>query len=181
MAGKTALAAKLDEALQSMSHEIIARALAEVDSSTSIGDLLEDFQEAGYRDDLEKMSVRDFAIAVIGNSRMSMRRRSIAGRLGGGGIMDSDFNTRTQEGREAIDEAICRVLESKGSASAEEIRSSIGGSPPQIRESAARLGAVGKVHKTGERRATRYHWSETSEAAPKPAKRKSKKKTSRKR
>lgn len=134
----------LNRAQASMSTVVLQNALRDLPGSMSMGQLIDDVGGSSYSDFFRNMSINAF-IELRGGGKK-------AAAAGGG------FNTRTQSGRDEIDAAVTRCLEAAGVAGAEQIRSEIGGSAAQIRESLTRLAQDGLVTRSGEKRATKYHW-----------------------
>lgn len=68
-------------------------------------------------------------------------------------------NTRSTSGRKKYDKAVldCISQYDDNGASANDIRSEVGGNEDQLRKSAARLTKAGETRRTGNCRATRYH------------------------
>lgn len=141
----------LDEAIArvqgSLSKQVLMTAIAGLPGTTSMGQLIDEFAGSEYNETFRGMSLNAFVDTVMGT----------ASRKGGGGG-SGGFNTRTQAGREGMDAAVSAALENAGTAGAEEIRGSVGGSAAQIRESFARLMDAGLVSRSGQKRGTRYSW-----------------------
>jgi hypothetical protein len=139
----------LNRAQASVAKAVLMRAISSLPGSMTMGQLIDDFAGSEHNEFFRDMSLNSFIQAVEGRSD---------GRSRGGADAGSEFNTRTQEGRDEIDAAVARFLESGEDRSSEEIRAAIGGTPPQLRESMARLAQAGMVVITGQKRGTRYAW-----------------------
>ena len=119
------------------------------------------------------MSLRDFVDAI--GERPAKGRGTKAAKRGAMRRASGKLNTRTSVGRNKLDDAISRFLESVGSARAEEVRKAVGGTAAQIRQSMSRLMQARKVSKKGQKRSTEYSWKAGSKSPTRssaPSKRK---------
>lgn len=140
----TALDEAISRATAGLSRQVLSQAIAGLPGTTSMGQVTDDFAGSTYNEVFRSMSLNQFVDTVMGTGS----------RKGGGG----GLNTRTAAGRESMDAAVSAALESAGTAGAEEIRASVGGSSAQVRESMVRLMEAGSVTRKGEKRGTRYTW-----------------------
>ncbi len=108
------------------------------------------------------MAGADRALTRRGRKKVSRKK---AGRLKGAkrkkkatrSRRPAKVNSRTEEGRAALDAAVGKVLASaKGPSRAENLRAAVGGTPAQVRHSLSRLMAEKKVTKSGQKRGTAY-------------------------
>lgn len=145
----------VDRTIASMSREVLVRALKEMPSNTTVGELLDAFT-GNFRRDLRSLSLGEFTSALggtaaTGSARKPGQRAASAGATKG-------FNTRTDSGRDALDAAISNYLQANKAARSEEIRGKVGGTSAQIRQSMVRLMSNKKVTRSGRKRSTTYTW-----------------------
>ncbi len=142
----------VDRTIASMSREVLVRALAEMPESTTVGELLDAFT-GNFRQDLRSLSLTELTEALHFSTPAPKGSSAASVRTEGKG-----FNTRTDSGRDAIDAAIKNYLQANKAARAEEIRTRVGGSSAQIRQSMVRLMGKNLVTRSGSKRATSYTW-----------------------
>jgi hypothetical protein len=156
MARKKSVIDSLDQAFAVASMRIVNDAIKDLPANMTMGALVDEFAESEYNDHFREMNLGDF-VSALGGRRAAPAAGGNAPkrkqRSGG-----KEFNTRTAEGREALKGKVAETLSDAGSASSEEIRKAIGGTPAQLRQALARLKDEGKVKTTGQKRATVYHW-----------------------
>lgn len=170
---KSNVSASLDRAFQDMASQIVREAIGKLPRSMTMGDLYNEFSGSAYASIFHEMPLSTFATAIGGGQggggaagagaktgtrgpgRPKGSKNAGTTRRASGG---KSWNTRTEEGRQQLDAAITQAFESQETLNAEQLREAVGGKPPQLRESLKRLMDQGLVRKTGEKRATRYHW-----------------------
>ena len=144
----------VDRTIASMSREVLIRALKEMPGSTTVGELLDAFT-GSFRQDLRSLSLGELTSALGGGAHSS----GDAVASGTTRSQGKGYNTRTDSGRSAIDEAIANFLQAKKAARAEDIRAKVGGSSAQIRQSMVRLMSKNLVTRSGRKRSTTYTWA----------------------
>jgi hypothetical protein len=163
----TNIVASLNKAFEDVSRQAVKNALNAVPGSTRVGKFLEDVASSPYLDIFHDLSLQEFAdavrnvpheIAEIPRRSVAKARRQSKAAKAPGRKSSRSHNTRTAEGKAKLDDAVAAYLAKAGTASAESIRGSVGGTPPQIRAAVSRLIAGRKVKRTGQRRRTRYTW-----------------------
>lgn len=135
----------LARAQNEMAKTVFMQALGRMPGSITMGQLVADIAATPFGETFKSMTLNTFLGAVNGN---------VATPATTGG----ERNTRTQQGRDAIDAEVSAYLESSGTVAAETVRGAVGGTAAQIRDSLTRLMEAGFVVRTGDRRATRYTW-----------------------
>lgn len=156
MARRKSVINSLDQAFAEASLRIVHDAIKDLPANMTMGDLIDEFGESEYNEHFREMNLGDF-VSSMGGRRQAAAPRKTNRRSGGGGG-SKKFNTRTSEGRDALQSAVAEALGEAGQASSEELRRQIGGTPAQLRQALARLKDDGKVKVTGQKRATLYHW-----------------------
>lgn len=152
---KRNVASAISSAIQEAHQEIILKSLRDVAGEVTMGELIDSFAEHDFVDEFRAVTVCQFLAAkgTKPSSSKAGKKQSSAKPSKG-----KTRNTRTEEGREAIDADIRAALEGLGgSADASSIRAEVGGTPNQIRDSLKRLAAAKAVKTTGRRRSTVYH------------------------
>lgn len=142
----TAFDESLARAQADVAKSVFTQALGRMPSTISMGQLISDIAATPYQDAFFGMTLNGFIAAVQGQSAKSAESSG------------SGRNTRTQDGRDAIDADVALFLESAGTASAEAMRMSLGGTSAQLRDSLTRLMDAGMVTRSGEKRGTKYSW-----------------------
>lgn len=156
MARKKSVIDSLDQAFAEVSSRIVHDAIKDLPANMTMGALIDEFGESEYNDHFREMNLGDFLTAMGGRRQGGAPGpRKTTRKASGGG---KKYNTRTAEGRDELQAAVADALGSAGSASSEEIRRAVGGTPAQLRQALARLKEDGKVKVTGQKRATMYHW-----------------------
>ena len=173
----------LNRASREASIRIVTEALASIPSSTEVGKLIDEFSKSDFDSHFRSLTMAEFMAAIQGHAAAPGRgRQASSGAKAAPRGRSKGINTRTAEGRAALDEALSQHLAGVGSAGSEELQKALGVTAAQVRQAVKRLSKTVKV--TGQKRATRYHWKATSSAASKPAAKKAggrrKKKASRK-
>jgi hypothetical protein len=183
---KSSITVALERARASVTQDLITRALAEVPASTTICELVASMKSDGLSAEFEGMSISELGAAMGNGSAAPATRRGRPAKRGrkpgtkAGGAPKAKaaggkINTRTQDGRDALDAAVAVFLQSAGSARAEAVRAAVGGQAAQVRKSLERLMAAKKVSRSGQKRGTTYHWGKAAGPAKKAkAKRKAK-------
>ncbi len=161
----TPILSSLNRAFEDASRQAFKETLAGLPGSTLVGKFLDQLSSSPYFDHLRSLSLDELAAAVRRGSpsagaktapaRKPAAKANKAARKRGPG---KKFNTRTLKGRARLDRMVAGAVEKAGTASAEEVRASVGGTAAQVRESLARQTKSGQIERSGQRRATRYSW-----------------------
>ena len=175
---KSRIAELLKSAQKTLAQEILASTMQQLPGRTTMGEVVSSLEAAGFGKDFEAMSLEDFASALGGpapakatGSRRKAKKKATRARR------PAKVNTRTEEGRAALDAAVGKTLASaNGPSKAESIRAAVGGTAAQVRQSLSRLIEEKKVTKSGQKRGTAYSLrgkaGGKAEAASKPRGRK---------
>ncbi len=157
---KTRIAALLESAQKTLAQEILASTMQKLPRRTTMGEIVTSLEAAGFGKDFEAMSLEDFVSALGGQvSAKSARGGKSRPRKATRARRPAKVNTRTEEGRAALDLAVGKFLfltSAKGPSRAESIRAAVGGTAAQVRQSLGRLMAEKKVTKSGQKRGTAY-------------------------
>ena len=160
MARKTKLVASIDSAIASATQKIIDEAVASAPGNTTLGDLIDALKSAGYGRQALSLSLDDLVGARGAAAPVRRGRPAGSGRkkaAAKGRPRGRRINTRTAEGRAAMDAKILEIIGASGSAKAEDIKKGVAANPDQIRKATKRLVEAGKIHVTGVKRATTYN------------------------
>jgi len=165
--GATGLVASLNRAFEDASRQAVKDTLKALPGSTRVGKLLDQLSSSPYLDLFHNLSLHELGDALrnVPHELAEVPRRSVArarsegsARKRPGRKSSKSHNTRTEAGRNQLDEAVAAHVKASGTASAEAIRADVGGTPPQIRGALGRLIEARKVKRSGQRRRTRYTW-----------------------
>ncbi|MCB9832665.1 MAG: hypothetical protein H6807_09335 [Planctomycetes bacterium] len=154
----------LEQAMAEVSRDIMMRAIASTPRDMSLGDFIDAMDRTSFAAEFRALDLAGLQAALGQSAPRGARGRGRrlgaakkAGRKAGG--RQKGYSTRTQSGREAIDNAVSEALQASAEpVRAEGLKQVVAASPAQIRQSLARLIEAGKVAKKGEKRATEYRW-----------------------
>jgi hypothetical protein len=153
--------ATVASAIEEASRNALKEALGVVGHGTPVGNLLDQVADSPYLERFRDLTIGELLEAMSGASKPRRGRPPGSGsapaKKKGKGSRKS-FSTRTDSGRKKIDVAVSDFLSSAGEAGAEQIRSAVGGTSAQLRQSLDRLRKAKKVSRKGQKRGTRYTW-----------------------
>ncbi len=159
--------ATVASAIEEASRNALKEALGVVGHGTPVGNLLDQVADSPYLERFRDLTIGELLEAMSSASKTRRGRPPGSGKKAAGGSAPAkktgtksrkSFSTRTEAGRKKIDAAVSDFLSSAGEAGAEQIRSSVGGTSAQLRQSLDRLRKAKKVSRKGQKRGTRYTW-----------------------
>ncbi len=155
---RTRIATLLKNAQKTLVKEVLASTMHQLPRRTTMGEVVSSLEAAGFGNDFEAMSLEEFVSALGGPApAKAARGRRRAKKKATRAKRSAKVNTRTEEGRAALDAAVGKTLASaKGPSKAESIRAAVGGTAAQVRQSLSRLIEEKKVIKSGQKRGTAY-------------------------
>ncbi len=159
--------ATVASAIEEASRNALKEALGVVGHGTPVGKLLDQVADSPYLERFRDLTIGELLDAMSGTSKSRRGRPPGSGKQAANGSAPAkktgtksrkSFRTRTEAGRNKIDAAVSKFLSSAGEAGAEQIRSAVGGTSAQLRQSLDRLRKAKKVTRAGQKRGTRYTW-----------------------
>jgi len=159
--------ATVASAIEEASRNALKEALGVVAHGTPVGNLLDQVADSPYLDRFRDLTIGELLEAMSGASKPRRGRPPGSGKKAADGSAPAKkagaksrkgFSTRTEAGRNKIDAAVSDFLSSASEAGAEQIRSAVGGTSAQLRQSLDRLRKAKKVSRKGQKRGTRYTW-----------------------
>ncbi|MEZ6194560.1 MAG: hypothetical protein R3F20_02365 [Planctomycetota bacterium] len=165
MAKSTQVVGIVNAAIEDANRQILSQALSGLPKSATIGELVDGLHETDLIEEFRGLTLEAFTAILSGRGARGGKRgrparaakAAPAPKGRGKKTAGAKRNTRTQEGRDALDAAIIEALQGLGEPSAAEaIRPVTGGTAAQVRDSLKRLAESKAVKVTGQRRGTRY-------------------------